>query len=140
MLRNEILHVINKSSRKELMKFGITIGVFLGIVAGVLFWNDSKAWEYTAYIAAVFLITGLVIPTILKPVYIIWMSFAVVMGFVMSHVILGLIFVLIFTPAGLIMRVLGKDPLKEKMDPNAKSYWIQRERTPFDPRTAERQY
>ncbi len=140
MIREEIIRVIRKASGKELRKFGITIGVFLFIVAGVLFWKQLESARYVAYIAGAFLLLGLAVPIVLKPIYIIWMSSAVVMGFIMSHVILGIVFGLVFTPAGLVMRLLGKDPLKEKIDPNAKSYWIPRERKPFDPKSLERQY
>ena len=87
-----------------------------------------------------FLFFGLVFPLILKPIYILWMSFAVVMGFIVSHIILSLIFGLVFTPAGLLIRLLRKDPLDEKINPQAESYWIKRERKPFDPHTIERQY
>lgn len=140
MIREEIIGVIQKASARELRKFGITIGAFLLIVAGILFWKELASARYIAYIAGAFLLLGVAVPVVLKPIYIIWMSFAVVMGFIMSHVILGIVFGLVFTPAGLVMRLLGKDPLKERIDPDAKSYWIPRERKPFDPKSLERQY
>ncbi|RMF55743.1 MAG: hypothetical protein D6748_14820 [Calditrichaeota bacterium] len=140
MLKEEILNVSRKASPKELRKFGITIGIFLGIISGVLFWKESIYFNWVLGVSIAFLSIGSLVPTLLKPVYLVWMSFAVIMGYIMSHLILGIIFLLVFSPVGLILRLLRKDPLKEKIDPTAKSYWIMREKTVYEPQSTERQY
>jgi len=140
MLLDELKAVLGRSQKKEWRKFGITMGIFFGLIAGFLFWRGKVSAEYFAYVAGFFMVAGLVLPMLLKPVYIGWMAFATVLGFVMSRVILTVLFTLVFTPAGLVMRVLGKDPLSQKIDPEASSYWIRRERGTFDPKTVENQY
>jgi hypothetical protein len=68
------------------------------------------------------------------------MSFAVVMGFVMTRVILTILFYGLFTPASLVSKLLGKDLLDERWDKKAETYWVKRPATPFDPRSAENMF
>jgi multisubunit Na+/H+ antiporter MnhG subunit len=88
----------------------------------------------------VLLAFGAVLPRALKWVYIAWMSVAFVLGFVMAHVILTLLFFLMITPIGLIARVFGKDFLSLKLDRKAATYWIKRERKPSSAAEYERQF
>ena len=74
-----------------------------------------------------FITFGFLIPIILKPIYIGWMSFAIIIGWFMTRFILSLLFYLIVTPIGLITRVLGKDFLELKKEASNGSYWNQRE-------------
>ncbi|MDX1429866.1 MAG: SxtJ family membrane protein, partial [Rhodothermales bacterium] len=57
----------------------------------------------------------------------VWMILAIIIGFVMTRVILAIVFFLIVTPKGVVMRLLGKDPLTKGPDPSLKSYWIDKE-------------
>jgi hypothetical protein len=86
-----------------------------------------------------FLVTGLVGYPVLRPVYIGWMKFAFVLGWMNTRLLLGLFFYLILTPVGLVMRAFGKDIIDKKFDRQARSYWKKRT-TPFDPATMERQF
>jgi hypothetical protein len=140
MLLDELKAVLGRSQKTEWRKFGITMGIFFGLIAGFLFWRGKVSAEYFTYIAGFFLAAGLIIPIILKPIYIGWMAFATVLGFFMSRVILTLLFTLVFTPAGVVMRILRKDNLSERIEPDRSSYWLQRERGEFDPKTVETQY
>lgn len=140
MLVEDIKSIIDKCDKRELRKFGVTVGVFLGILAGVLFWREKGLYETFAWASALLLSVGLAVPVILKPLYIVWMSLALTMGFAMTRVILSLLFAILFTPAGLVMRPLGKDPLNEKIDRSKTSYWIARQRHTFDPKSVEVQY
>ena len=140
MLINEIKSIPAKSTKPELRKFGITIGIFLGLLAGYLFWKQYDSAVNFAIAGGAMLTIGLILPILLKPIYIGWMSFAVVMGFFMTRVILTLIYGICFVPAGLVIQVLGKDPLREKIEPHKESYWIKREKKVFDPKTAENQF
>ena len=108
-----------KTGNKELKSFGYTIGVILIIVASFLFYYDNHLYQSIASIAALLIGFGLVLPLLLKPVYLIWMIFAVILGWVMTRVILSSVFYLIMTPIGLITRLLGEDFLSLK---NYRSY------------------
>jgi len=140
MIKQEIQGLKARCTSKELRKFGLTIGIFLALLAGLLFWKEKPASVYVAYIAGAFLLPGLLAPMMLKPIFIGWMSFAIVMGFFMTRVILFVLFSLVFAPAGIVLRILGKDILNQKIDRQTDSYWIKRERKAFDPAHAENQY
>ena len=140
MIKSELKVVLSRANRQEYRKFGLTIGIVFCVIATVLFWKTKASAPYVAGIGIAFILFGLIIPTTLKYVYWVWMSFAVIMGFIMSRVILTIIFFLLFAPVGLMTRLLGKDLLKEKWDKDTQSYWIKRERKPYDPRSAENQF
>ena len=111
-----------KSGRNELRNFGLTIGLILFIIAGVLFFKEKDIYVTLSYFAGGFISFGVIYPRILKPIYFVWMIFAAILGWVMTRVILILIFYLIITPIGLITRILGEDFLalkKLKVD----SHW-----------------
>ena len=55
-----------------------------------------------------------------------WMLAAVPIGWTISHLVLGIVFFAVVTPIGLLMRLLGRDPMDRRFDPNAKTYWAQR--------------
>jgi hypothetical protein len=69
---------------------------------------------------------GLAAPRAIKYLYVGWICAAFPIGWTISHLLLLLIFYGILTPIGLVMRVLGYDPLRRKSDPVAGTYWVER--------------
>ena len=122
---DEIKHI--KTGKKDLRSFGVTIGIILLLVAGFLFYKEKESFQIFLYIAGTFIGLGLIIPIILKPIYIAWMTFAVVLGWFMTRVILSLLFYVIITPIGLVLRIFGKDFLELKKQAVQGSYWNQRD-------------
>ena len=110
----------------DLRSFGITMGIILLIITGFLFYKENESTQIFLYIACSFIGLGLLLPIILKPVYIVWMTFAVILGWVMTRVILSIVFYLIMTPIGLITRLLGEDFLALKRK-DSNSYWNYRD-------------
>ena len=110
------------TKKSDIKSFGFTIGVILFLITCLLFYYEKESYKLIAFIASIFIITGATIPIILKPIYIIWMTFAVVLGWVMTRVILSLVFYLILTPISLLTKIFGEDflGLKEK---DVDSYW-----------------
>ncbi|ESP63093.1 hypothetical protein SMITH_81 [Smithella sp. ME-1] len=117
-----------KGNKSDWKKFGITMGIILSIIGFFLLWKNNN-YNYILFLAAAFFITGLILPSILRPIYKAWMALAVVMNFIMTRVIMAVIFYLIVTPTGLIASLTGKKFLDMKIDKSAKSYWIIREKT-----------
>ena len=140
MLINEIKEVLSFGNIKEYKKFGITMGIVMFLISGFLYWKDYSSLTYFFIAGIVFFIAAFLLPKALKYLYNIWMTFAAIMGYIMSRVILSIIFFILFTPVGLVTRLIGKDLIKEKWDKNADSYWILRDDTKFDPKSAENQY
>jgi cytochrome b subunit of formate dehydrogenase len=140
MFVEELKKIIQISNKRELRKFGFTMGIIIIIIAVILLFTLSDLGIY-------FIISGIILffltifsPILLKPLFLIWMSLAMIIGYIMTRVILSLIYILIFTPIGIVIRLLRKDPLQEKFHPDAKTYWIPKEKNEFSPENAERQF
>mgnify|MGYP001243983998 FL=1 len=119
-----------KSDKSALRTFGITVGLILMIIAGFFFWKGKEIFYIflTSGVALCFL--GFAIPYLLKPIYWIWMIFATIIGWVMTRVILSLLFYVILTPIGLIARLFGKQFVELRWDKSKKSYWNYRSGMP----------
>lgn len=108
---------------KELRKFGITVSVPFAVIGSYLWWKDAEAAPYILGVATGLFLFGLLWPQALKVVELVWMKLALAMSFVMTRVILTIAFVLVITPFGLLLRMMGKDLLQIKIDPRRRSYW-----------------
>ena len=97
-----------KSEKSDLRKFGVSVGIILLLFAGLLFWKDRASFQVFLVIGSILLAFGLILPVILKPVYRVWMTFAIILGWFMTRAILFLLFYGVLTPIGLIMRLFGK--------------------------------
>jgi hypothetical protein len=127
-------------SRKSLNKFGITMGVAFLVISCLILIRHRHSIMPTSIISALFFIFGLVLPGALKYVYIAWMKFAFMLGWVNTRLLLLAIFYLLFTPLGLIMRLFGADLLDKKINRKKQTFWLNKEREAFDPLNYERQY
>lgn len=73
------------------------------------------------------MVLTLVAPDYLAPLNRLWARFGALLHRIVSPVALAILFFIVVTPIALLMRILGKDPLRMRLDPNAKSYWIVRD-------------
>ncbi len=129
---------INASDR-EVRKFGIMFSIICLAIAAFSLYRSGTVWPWFLGGSGLFAIGGLVLRSALRPVYIGWMKFAFVLGWINTRLILGLFFYGILTPLGVIMRIFGWDPLTRKIDRQAPSYWVKRgPETAFDPKKYER--
>ena len=129
-----------KSEKSDLRNFGITISVILLIIAGFLFWKEKESFQILLTFGVSFCILGIVIPFILKPIYWVWMIFATILGWIMTRVILSLLFYIIFTPIGLIPRFFGKQFLELRWDKSKESYWNFRTNEHLQNEDSEKQF
>lgn len=86
--------------------------------------GDMRLWALG--VASAFLIIALVAPRALRPLNLLWFKFGQLLHHVVTPVVMGLLFFLVVTPVGLLMRATGKDPMRLRRDPTAASYWIER--------------
>jgi len=122
-----------------LKKFGMTMAAaFLVISSFLLFRHKHGSASYCAAISSLFLIIGVSLPIVLKPVYLVWMRFAHILGWVNTRVILFILFYLIFTPTGLLMRLFGADLLKRKN--KEMTCWRKNDNMDFNPLNYERRF
>jgi len=129
-----------RAEGRRLRAFGLTVGGALIVLAAFLLWKQRPAWPYAGGLGALGILLGLALPRWLRPVERVWMKVARVMGWVMTRVILTLVFFLVFTPIGLGMRLFGRDPLSLSIDRRAASYWIPRAAGKRPPESMERMF
>ena len=118
-------HLISriKITKEEIRKFGIVIGIILLIIGVILLWKRNIYYPILMIIGIFLFVGGLSIPIILKPIYIIWMIFATIMGWLMTRFILSLLFYGLITPISLIPRLMGKKFIYLRWDKINNSYW-----------------
>jgi len=129
-----------KSEKSDLRKFGITIGVILFIIAGFLFWKEKESFQILLNFGVTFCILGIAIPFILKPIYWVWMIFATIIGWIMTRVILSLMFYAIITPIGFILRLFGKQFIELNWNKTDSTYWKYRTKSIFEKEDYEKQF
>ncbi|MFC1492597.1 SxtJ family membrane protein [candidate division KSB1 bacterium] len=139
---NSIIEDIKKiqSSSKDIRKFSLLVGIVSAGLAAVLFWKDSSAYIYFLIFTGILLTFGLITPVLVKPIHKVWMSIAVVLGWFMTRVILSILFYLVVTPIGLIVRLSKKDFMSLTFKTGQDSYWIPKEKDADDKTTFENQF
>ena len=105
--------------------FGIVFFVVFFLIALYPLINNEDIRIWSLIISLIFLILGLINSRILNPLNKLWFKFGILLGKIVSPIIMSIIFFLVVTPIGLIMRLLGKDVLNLKYNKN-KSYWIEK--------------
>jgi len=113
----------NRIKKKELRKFGLTVGIIfpllLGLIIPLIRGHSFAGW--TLFIGIPLLITGLVKPNLLFLPYKFWMYLGHYLGWINSRLILGLVFILVVQPISIFMYFFGYDPLRRKRS-GKKSY------------------
>lgn len=134
---------------KPLRHFGILFCVVFFVLVAIIVYKHWGQWALIVRhpwawgLAAAGLISlglGYLWPRVLVRPYRLWMGFALVLGVIMSTLILSVVYYVLLTPVGVVMRLLGKDPLIRKIDRQAKSYWTQRPPDTNDPKRIEKMF
>ena len=128
-----------KSSNRDLKSFGVTIGIILFTISILLFYYNITSYQIFAFIAFGFVGLGILIPISLKPVYLFWMTFSIILGWIMTKIILTLLFYFLITPIGLVTRLFGNDYLRLK-ESDSSSYWNNRDSTKELNQSFEKQF
>lgn len=129
-----------RTDKIALRRFGITISLAATVVVTILFHNSLMPFIGLMCLVAIVALFSFRLPTLLKPLYYFWMSLAFVLQWIATHIILTIMFYLILTPIGVIIRIFGGDSLKTKIDKGTKSYWVKRQPSKFSQRRYEQQF
>lgn len=120
------MEAIVKLDKKGLRDFGLIFGLMIGLVFGILgplLWRHAlPLWPWI--LAVIFWVWALLAPQTLNPVYQVWMRIALVLGWINTRLILGIIFYLMLTPMGIIRRTMGSDPMRREWKRHVESYSI----------------
>ena len=106
--------------------FGIVFFIFFLIISLWPKINGDEINYFILILSLIFLFLGLLNSKILSPLNKLWFKFGILLGKIISPVIMGIIFFLVVTPIGLVMRLLRKDVLNLRYN-NNKSYWIEKD-------------
>ena len=90
------------------------------------FQEDLRLWAFI--LSSIFLVLGVLNSKFLTPLNKLWLKFGFFLGSIMSPVVMGVVFFIVVTPVGLIMRFLGKDLLRINKSKFVSTYWISREK------------
>lgn len=107
--------------------FGLVFTAVFVIVGLLPLLGDGQIRIWALIVAALILAISFIRPTLLAPLNLIWFKFGMLLGKVMTPIVMGLLYFVTITPIGLIMRAVGKDPLRTKLEPEAETYWQKRD-------------
>ena len=107
--------------------FGILFCIVFALISvwPIIDGGSLRVWSIS--ISVIFLILGLLNSQLLKPLNFIWIKFGELLGKIFAPIVMAIIYFVIITPIGLVMRLVGKDLLNTKFLKN-NSYWIKREK------------
>jgi hypothetical protein len=106
--------------------FGLVFAAVLGLIGGLKLWSGKPRAGWWLVGGALFLILALLRPGALAPLNRVWLRLGLLLYKIVNPLVMGMLFYLCVTPTGLLMRLVGKDPLRLKYDPDAPTYWIER--------------
>ena len=112
----------NKSSNKS---FGIVFFIVFLLIGIYPLLNQEDVRIWSLVISSIFLILGLLDSKILNPLNKVWFKFGILLGKIVSPLVMGIIFFIVVTPIGLLMKLLKKDLLNLKFNKH-NSYWVEK--------------
>lgn len=121
-------HDIPDLDTKGLRQFGLILASVLGVIPGLLLpWRWS--WErfpnyYWITVGVLVALWALLAPNSMRGMYNAWMRVALVIGNIVNHIVLAIVFYLVIFPLAVMMRLVGKDPMHRALDPKAASYRV----------------
>jgi len=129
-----------RTARGSERVFGLVMAAFLLLTAitPILRGGELRLWALG--LGAAFFLCALAAPRLLSPLNRVWHRLGMALHAVVNPIIMGLIFYGTVVPMGIMLRLLGKDPLRLKWEPDAKSYWIRREPPGPEPGSMSKQF
>jgi len=116
----------NSIKLKEIRKFGLIAFIFFALLCALGLWRQKAIPIYLFGVLSLLGLGFILIPSLLMPVYTIWLKFAHLIGRIVTILILTVAYYVVITPFALVKRLFGGAPLPLKPDKNASSYWVAR--------------
>ena len=120
--------------------FGLTVGIFLAVIALAPLLHAGPLRWWVAAPASILLIAAVFFPSLLSVPNRLWMKLAWLISRITNPLITGLMFYLVFTPAAILCRWMGKDFLRLKFNETVDTYWIPRQPPGPPPETMRNQF
>jgi hypothetical protein len=120
-----------RPSPKQLRSFGLILAAgFFVIGFGRVILRHASPVRWALALSVVFLVTGVVVPKVLRPVHRVWMALGNILGWINSRIILGVLYYVVVTPISLLMRLAGHDPMNRRFDSKVETYRVKRNGRP----------
>ncbi len=120
--------------------FGIVFTVVFAVIGLWPMLGDGQIRVWSISIAGLLLAISVIRPAILAPLNRLWTRFGLLLHRITNPIIMGFVFFLAVTPTAVILKLMGKDPLRRGFDREAKSYWIERTPPGPEPETMKNQF
>lgn len=137
-----VIEVNTDPSSRQLRQFGVLWFAFLGFLGAVAWFKGDLTrtavvlWVLAIVVPAI----GWLSPRFMRLVFVAMSYAAFPVGFVVSHVVLALVYYGVLTPIGLLMRIFGYDSMRRRFDADVDSYWIERDPSGTEPKRYFRQF
>ena len=130
-------HTVKGSSDRS---FGILLSIVLVFIGLKPLWfrESLRVWHVT--LGGFCLVVALVWPSVFGRANRLWIQFGMLLSRLVNPLIMGLLFALAVVPTGLLLRLLGKDPLRLRFDSALQSYWIERNPPGPEPESMSNQF
>ncbi len=120
-----------QADRAQLRNFGLIVGGIFGAIGlwpAIIRGGNARLWMVGLALALI--LPALMVPRVLAPAHRAWMALGSALGWVNTRIVLGVIFFGMITPMGLVLRLIGRDPMRRVFDSTSTTY-----RVPQKPRT-----
>ena len=117
-------HISTEQSSEK--SFGVVFSIVFLIVSLYPLINSESLRIWALVVSIIFFLLAFLAPKILVLPNKLWFKFGLLIGSIVAPIVMAFVYFVTVLPTGLIMRLLGKDLLKQKLDKNAKSYWVKR--------------
>ena len=121
----------HRPETKELRNFGLLVGgVFSVIGVWPMLWRGEPLRLWAVIVGSLLIVAGGLAPTWLAPIHRGWMWIGHVLGWINTRIILGVIFYGLITPIGIVLRLLGKDTMRQSFSDASPTYRVNRQPRP----------
>lgn len=127
-----MLEINRNPSRRDLAWFGLALTLFFGVVGGIVLWRTGSllAAQILWGIGVTVGVLYYAVPPLRRPVFVGWSILTYPLGWLLSYLVMAVIYYLLVTPIGWVLRLVRRDPMERRFDPDASSYWVERPPTP----------
>ena len=117
--------------KKELRNFGLMVGGLFALIAlWPVIWRGESLRIWALVPATLLIPLGMLMPTVLRPVFKVWMKIGHVMGWINTRIILGILYFGLITPMGMVMRLFGWDSMRRALMQDVETYRVVRQARP----------
>ena len=127
-------------SKTNIRHFGIIIGLIFFTISSIYLWKYNTFNIYYIILGILIILIGYISPNILKPIYYIWMLLGNIMGWLITNILLCILYYIVIGSIALILRICGKKLLELNWDKSKESYWNYKSSVSIDKDTYEKQF